>query len=378
MSRIATLWSNLRARRLRTPAPAPLPPVTTAHRVFTEGDELYDAMLEDIARANERIRFETYIFTGDAIGRRFIEALVERARAGVAVAVRFDHAGSWLGVGRAAIAELTGAGVKFQWSRRWTWRRPFVFQKRNHRKVLIVDRECAYLGGFNVHVENSRRLFGDGRWRDTHVRLAGPIVLDAIESFDRYGTRHRWVPRERPDCYLVPGRSRVCRLFLRHVLNERSVAARTRIWATTPYYVPDLRTQKLLILAARRGVDVRLLVPNKSDVRLAQWATRAAYSLLLSGGVRIYEYLPRVLHAKTVVIDEDWSSVGTANLDNRSFFLNDEINLIALGSELNTRLAADFRADLEQSREVHTRPWSRRPWTNLVTEAIGWWARRWL
>lgn len=379
MSRLATLWTGLRFRRAAPAAAAAPVPVATDHRVFTEGDELYAAMLADIAHAQAQIRFETYIFVDDVVGRRFLEAFMERARAGVAVRVRLDHAGSWFGIGREAIDALEDAGVIFHWSRRWTWRRPFVFQKRNHRKLLVVDRDVAYLGGFNIHAENSRAAFGEQRWRDTHLRLKGPIVDDALEAYDRYGKRrHRWVPRERPDCFLVPGRSRVCRLFLRRVLNDRAVTARTRIWATTPYFVPDVRTQKQLIHAAERGVDVRLLVPAKADVLLAQWATRAAYTPLLRGGVRIYEYLPRVLHAKTLIIDDDWATVGTANLDQRSFFLNDELNLIALGAALNERLADDFRTDLTDSREVRTRPWSRRPWTDLVTEAIGWAARRWL
>jgi cardiolipin synthase len=379
VKKLAARWSGWRARRRADALVPAAPPVVTAHVVFCEGDELYAAMLADIAAAKETVRFETYIFVEDQIGRKFLDALMERARAGVAVRVRFDHAGSWFSVGSAAIRELEAAGIAFQWSRRWTWRRPFVFQKRNHRKLLIVDRESAFLGGFNIHAESSREAFGEGRWRDTHVRLSGPIVDDAIEAFDSYAQRRRpWIPRERPDAYLVPGRSRVCRLFLRKVLHDRAVAARTRIWATTPYFVPDRRTQKLLSGAAKRGIDVRLLVPAKSDVRLAQWATRAAYTPLLTDGVRIFEYLPRVLHAKTFVIDDDWASVGTANLDFRSFFLNDEINLIAHGAELNARLSDDFRRDLEESREVHIRPWSRRPWTNFVTEAIGWAGRRWL
>ena len=379
LKNLSTAWSGWRERRRAGAVVTVEAPVVTGHRVFIEGDELYAAMLADIAAAKEAVRFETYIFVDDAVGRKFLDAFIERARAGVAVRVRLDHAGSWFGIGRAAINELEAAGVKFEWSRRWTWRRPFTFQKRNHRKLLVVDRECAYLGGFNIHVENSRAIFGDGRWRDTHLRISGPVVLDAIEAYDRYGKRNRhWIPRERPDCYLVPGRSRVCRLFLRRVLHDRAVAARTRIWATTPYFVPDRRTQRMLVGAAKRGIDVRVLVPAKSDVRLAQWATRAAYTPLLNDGVRIFEYQPRVLHAKTFVIDDDWASVGTANLDFRSFFLNDEINLIAQGAELNARLADDFRRDLDESREVQTRPWSRRPWTNMVTEAIGWAARKWL
>ena len=143
-------------------------------------------------------------------------------------------------------------------------------------------------------------------------------------------------------------------------------------------FVPDSRTQKLLCEAALRGCDARLLVPGKSDVPLAQWAARAAYSRLLACEVRIFEQLPRVLHSKTLLVDAEWATVGTANLDYRSFFLNDELNLIDESGALNAALADVFEQDLRDATEVLAQPWGRRPWSRRAAETIGWWARRWL
>ena len=142
--------------------------------------------------------------------------------------------------------------------------------------------------------------------------------------------------------------------------------------------MPDSATQRWLCAAAARGVDVRALVPGKNDVRLVQWAGRAAYSRLLRAGARVYEYQPRTLHAKTVLVDEEWSTVGTANFDYRSFFINYELNLVARSAQLNAALASLFENDLLAAEEIRKQPWANRPWSNRVAEFIGWSARRWL
>ena len=147
---------------------------------------------------------------------------------------------------------------------------------------------------------------------------------------------------------------------------------------TTPYFVPDHRTQHRLIEAAHRDVEVRLLVPAKSDVPLARWAARASYAALLHAGVRIFEYRPRMLHAKTAVVDGSWATIGTANLDYRSFFLNYELNLVSRNLDLCRRLQAQFDEDLAQSRQITAVSWPQRPSTERLLEAVGWMARRWL
>jgi len=347
--------------------------------MFVEGDDLYDAMLADIGRAKLAIRIESYIFADDEIGSKFIEALGKASRAGVATQLRLDAAGSWGGLQRSSVARLASDGVVLRWSRPWSWRRPFTIQRRNHRKLLIVDDQVAYLGGFNIHRHSSRRTIGDGRWRDTHMRITGPLVLDAKAIFDKYLRRGKlWEPRDTRNVYLLPNRTPRRWDQLRSAITDRFRLARKRVWLTTPYFVPDRRSQTRLCDAAIRGIDVRLLVPGKIDIPIAQWASRAAYARMLKAGVRIFEYQPRVLHAKTALVDHDWGTVGTANFDYRSFFVNDELNLFAVDASFNAALAAHFEQDLAESREVTAQLWKRRPWYAPIAETIGWWARRWL
>ena len=349
--------------------------------VFSEGDALYGEMLRDIAMASHSVRIESYILVADQIGTRFLSELAQAASRGVSVAMRVDHAGSFFTLPNAHIRGLRASGVDFRWSRRWTWRYPWRLNRRNHRKLLIVDESSAYLGGFNIHESSSLRVHGPSRWRDTHLRFDGPLVAAATAIFDAC-REQRGQPVSATEAIegrrLIPNSTRSCRRVWRCAVNDAVRAARSRIWVTTPYFVPDHRLQAQLIRAARQGVDVRLLVPAKSDVVPAQWAARAAYSSLLEAGVRIFEYAPRVLHAKTMLVDHTWASLGTANIDYRSFFVNDEINLTDATGELNGVMERLFNRDLEESVEIRFAPWRRRPWTSWLTESIGWVMRRWL
>jgi cardiolipin synthase A/B len=349
---------------------------------FIEGDELYAAMLADVGGARRMVRLETYIYAADEIGEAFAAALIERARAGVSVHLRIDALGSLDTMSASLAARLLAGGVQLEWCRRWNWRKPLQFHRRNHRKLLIIDDICFYLGGFNMHRECSLRAFGELRWRDTHVRLSGALVARAIETFDEYdrniGRRRRWQQLRTDDGYLVPNLGLTRRFLLHRLLRRLFRSARARLWLTTPYFVPPAGIQRALIHAARRGVDVRVLVPRRNDIRLAQWASRSAYARLLAGGVRIFEYLPRMLHAKTAVIDSNWSMVGTANLDFRSLFINDELVLLSDRSGLNQQLEQDFLADLDAAEEISVGTWSRRFGLAWIAELIGWLARRWL
>jgi cardiolipin synthase len=348
---------------------------------FVDGDALYAAMLADIGAARTRVRMESYIYAADEVGRAIAAALIERAGAGCVVQLRVDALGSFDTLDATLARELTDGGVQLEWCRRWNWRRPFEIHRRNHRKLLIVDQRCCFLGGFNVHREASQRAYGVDHWRDTHVRLTGDLVDHAIAAFDEYqqlGWRRRWRQLRGRHGYLVPNLGLKRRYLLHRWLKRRFGKARQRIWLTTPYFVPPASIQRALVAAAGRGIDVRVLVPRRSDVRLAQWASRAAYARLLAGGVRIHEYLPRMLHAKTAVIDDNWSMVGTANLDYRSLFINDELVLWSDHPALHQRLVADFQHDLGQAEEITRQRWTRRFGLNWIAELIGWLARRWL
>lgn len=346
--------------------------------IYTEGDALYAAMLHDIAAARRSIRMESYIFATDEAGLPFVDALAERARAGVEVDLRIDAAGSLGLFDGDAEARLRAAGVRLTRSHRWWWRRPFTVQRRNHRKLLVVDDTIAYIGGFNIHAESSRLAYGPARWRDTHARIQGAAAHGAARAFDDYGARrvHRGTAVD--DVYFLPNRGIKGRWILHRLLQMRFGLARRRIWVTTPYFVPDHATQRALARAARRGVDVRVLVPAKNDVAIVQWASRAAYAALLAAGVRLFEYRPRVLHAKTALVDDHWGTIGTANMDFRSFFINDEINAVFERTDVVAMLADEFVRDLAEADEVHAARWQQRPWTAVLAEAIGWAARRWL
>ena len=354
-------------------------PDGNAVTLFGEGDPLYDAMLQDIAEASERVWIESYIFSDDGVGRKFVEELARCSARGVDVRARIDAIGSRFGFSGGLARRLHAAGVRFHWCHPWEWRRPWTFHRRNHRKLLVVDERSAYVGGFNISDLSSRRIRGESRWRDTHVRVTGPIVREAAAAYESFmkGVLD-WCGDERNSLYFFTNHVRQCRHRLRYVLRRRFAQARERIWLTTPYFVPDSTTQRELCSAAARGVDVRLLVPDKNDVRLVQWATRAAYSQLLNAGVRVFEYQPRTLHAKTLLVDHDWSTIGTANFDYRSFFINYELNLVGRSPRLNQALASLFEADLLVSNEVYGGSWAERPLAGRFTEIVGWAARHWL
>ena len=349
---------------------------------FVEGDALYAAMLDDIRRASGQVRMETYIYAADEIGQAFAEALIERARVGCKVHLRIDAIGSFDTMSAELAAQLQAGGVRLEWCRRWNWRRPFEFHRRNHRKLLVVDQHCCYLGGFNLHRQASQQHFGSARWRDTHVRLTGSLVARAIEAFDEYGRaplrRRPWRQLRGAEGYLVPNLGLRRRFLLKRLLTRYFRGARRRLWLATPYFVPPAAIQRAMIHAVRRGADVRVLVPRHSDVPLAQWASRAAYARLLAKGVRIFEYLPRMLHAKTALIDDEWSMVGTANLDYRSLLINDELVLLSDAPALHLQLEADYLADLGESEEIHAGGWSHRYGWTWLSGLIGWLARRWL
>ncbi|MEO8161075.1 MAG: phospholipase D-like domain-containing protein, partial [Arenimonas sp.] len=310
--------------------------------VYTEGDLLYDAMLADLNAAGRSIRIESYIIASDAVGQPFVEALCAAARRGLRVRLRADHAGSYFSLSGQDIDALRQAGVDFQWSRRWSIRHPLTFNRRNHRKLAIIDDGIAYLGGFNLHAASSLRIHGIARWRDTHVRLTGKLAVAAAAIFDAAGLGAQLRAATELTvgaASLVPSSAGPSRHAWRRALRAAMRRARARIWVTTPYFVPDRSLRRDLHRAARAGVDVRLLLPAKTDVALTQWAARAAYARLLASGVRIFEYTPRVLHSKTIVIDAGWAAIGSANLDYRSMFVNDEITLTSSDGKLNRVLS---------------------------------------
>jgi len=352
-------------------------------RLFFEGDFLFDAMIAAIEKATDRIWMESYIFANDEIGARFVTALAAKAQAGLDVRLHLDAFAAGHRNFDKLRQELEQSGVRFRWFRAFDLRHPLRYFQRNHRKLLILDGREAFLGGFNIRRLNSRRLHGTNRQRDTHLRLLGPLAALAAGHFERLWQDARPLPKNAiPDeavgieGLLVPSYSRNCRKRLACLHSGLIEIAQTHVYLTSPYFGPGTVVDRSLQDAARRGVDVRLLVPRRSDPLVAGWATRAAYAPLLSAGVRIYEYLPRQLHAKTSVIDAAWSIVGSANLDYRSLFVNQELVLVARDRVLAEQLQAQYISDLADANEINPQDWHRRGWRARGFEAIGWAARR--
>jgi cardiolipin synthase A/B len=358
-------------------------------RLFTEGDELYDAMISVIAAAQRSIRLESFILSADAVGLRFARALSAKARAGVEVRFHFDSFGAATGYSEGLFREMVDAGIKLKWYRPWSWLHPGHYYQRNHRKLLVIDEQELFLGGFNIRLENSLALYGEARKRDTHVSLRGELARYAAILFDQL-----WDHPERPaadsdkvvagdiseyDPLQVPNFSclvwkRIACLYAR--LIESSVRS---VYITTPYFCPGSIVERTARQAAKRGVDVRLLVPRDSDPAFVGWLTRSGYTRMMAGGVRIYEYVaPRRLHAKTAVIDGQLCVVGSPNLDHLSLFVNHEFVLVARDRGLGEGLREQYFRDLADASEVQPRAWAQRGWAERFVEAIGWTARKFL
>nr|WP_301289454.1 cardiolipin synthase B [Natronocella acetinitrilica] len=343
-------------------------------------------MLAAIADARERVWMESYIFSADRIGRRFAAALARAARRGLDVRLHIDAAGSLFLAPARFLDILRRAGVQVREFHRWSWRDPWRYNRRNHCKLLLIDQQTVFLGGFNIHEENSLHYHGAARWRDTHIRLDDRQMADqAGELFDVFWTRrvHRSLRKDLPpDLFcgdsLVTNRIPRHRHALRRLFREGIRTAEARVCLTTPYFSPDRRTRRHLYEAASRGVQVDLLLPAVSDRRLLQMTARHIYERFLKRGIRVHEYRPRVLHAKTMVVDRRLATIGTANLDYRSLFHNYEINFVTDNPAICNALEDLFEADLVAARQVTLESLGKRSLLDRIGGYLGWRIRYWL
>jgi cardiolipin synthase len=354
-----------------------------AFQLFTEGDDLYDAMISAIERAQRDIGMESYIFAPDEVGWRFAAALAAMARNGVNVRLHLDAFGSNFPAFAPLRRELERAGVKLKWFHPFRWRHPFEYIQRNHRKLLVVDGREAYLGGFNIRRLNSRTLFGGGRQRDTHVQIPAELAPVASLLFDRlWNDATPIAPEAIPktstgfEALLVPSYSRHCRQRLACLYAGLIERAQRYLVFTSPYFAPGTLVELALRNAARRGVAVRLLVPRTGDPPVAGWATRAAYEPLLAARARVDEFQARQLHAKTSVVDDEWTVIGSANLDHLSLFVNQELVLIARDRSLAEALRVQHEQDIQEAAQVTLLRWRLRGWGERFLEILGW-AARW-
>jgi cardiolipin synthase A/B len=368
-------------------------PLVTGNKValLLDGPAAFQAMFDAIRGARDHVHLETYIIEDDEVGRKFAAALLERQARGVQVTLMYDSVGS-IGTPAAFFKQLTDGGARvleFNPVNPLTAVKGWEVNQRDHRKLLIVDGRIAFVGGINISSVYSGGSFrhaskqrpeGGAPWRDTHLQLEGPVVADFQRLF-----LATWAKQQRealpPRNFFPPPAVRgkeVVRAIgsspdepyslIYATLISAIGSAETTAHLTNAYFVPDPQLLATLKDAARRGVDVKIIVPGSTDSRLVFHAGRAHYADLLAGGVKIYERRGALLHSKTALIDGVWSTVGSTNLDWRSFLHNDEVNAVVLGQEFGARMQAMFDTDLAASEAITAQSWAGRPLADRLQE----------
>lgn len=366
-------------------------------RLLEDGPDTYRAMLAAIAAASDHINMETYIMEDDDVGRRFADALLAKQQQGVQVNLIYDSVGT-LGTPEEFFQRLRDGGIRtlqFNPVNPATAKAGWDVNQRDHRKLLLVDGRTVFLGGINISNVYSGgssrglakpRLDGEPPWRDTDLQIDGPVVAEFQKLFLATWEAQKGEPLAARNFYptLLPQGKEVVRAIGSSPDDEFSLiyvtllsaiaSAETEVWLTNAYFVPDPQLLAALKAAAARGVDVRVVLPGRTDSALVFNAGRSYYDQLLRDDVIIYERREALLHAKTVVIDGVWTTVGSTNLDWRSFLHNHEVNAVVLGKELGDRMRKSFAADVALSDEVTLEQWRKRSLAKRVKERF---ARLW-
>lgn len=346
----------------------------TAVTTYTRGATVFDDMIAAIDAAERLVLFESYIFKGDETGQRFKDALIAAAERGVSVYVIFDGFANLVVDPRFYRFPEQIHVLRFPALRRGMVHLDLRHLGRDHRKVLVVDSEIGFVGGYNV---------GDmyaTSWRDTHVRLEGPAVWEIEDAFVDFWNEYR--PRRAPrlddrgarawDSRIEAARNAPSRMLfpVRGLYLGAMERATTRIWITQAYFIPDGEILAGLVKAARRGVDVRVIVPEYSNHVVADWVARGYFHRLLEGGVQIWLYRNAMVHAKTATVDGIWSTVGTANIDRLSMIGNYEINVAIFSPDMAAKMEEIFTMDQGNSRRLTMEEWASRGPVVRVVESL--------
>jgi cardiolipin synthase len=356
----------------------------TSVQLLWKGRDSFQTIFDTINRAEKLVCLQFYIFKNDDTGIGLSELLREKSRQGVKVYVLYDHFGS-LGTPKSFWRGMRLEGIKIRASHPFKWTAPFYYVHRDHRKLIVVDAKRAFTGGLNIANEYSgfhlrRRSRG---WRDTGILLEGPIVNELFDTFKKswatwggekisFQGGNKETQEKIPEdgipalpifVYSGKGRKRM-RELLRYSIDH----AQTRILLTTAYFIPRRKLIEKLETAVRRGVRVRLLVPDKSDIPAASYAGRAFFLRLLKSGIEIYTYLGEMLHAKNYLFDECWSIIGSTNLDYQSFVYNDEGNVGILDLTFALKITGIFEENLKNSVKIDEETWRKRPIAEKMKE----------
>ncbi|MBP6858360.1 MAG: hypothetical protein KBC33_00845 [Candidatus Pacebacteria bacterium] len=344
----------------------------TSWTLYATNEEAWTAMLADCAQAQKSISLEQFIFVNDDLGKKLIDICAERAAAGVKVRFLWDAAGSFSFFGSDIARDLKERGIELVF---WKTLIPSYFKVpnfrswylRNHRRTLVVDEHIGFTGSICV----SDRMKG---WRDTNARFQGSVVREMSNAFDRMWAR---ATEGTP----VPKRVHVRDHEFRYVTNypapkrrhvygdliEAIRSARKYIYITTPYFVPTHRLARVIKLAAHRGVDVKIILPERTDhYPTLDLAARSYFKTLLHSGVKIFLYEGTVIHSKSIVVDGEWSTVGSMNLDSASLLYNFEANIITTNAKFAEELSAHFVHDMQKSHEVRRDEWYNKFYTDKI------------
>ncbi len=363
-----------------------LPITTMEQTIYSDGNQYFDALLHDITTAQHTIDLEAYIFENDSLGEKFVTALIASAQRHVKIRVLVDGAGTPVWVGSTSY-KLERAGIQtrifhpFPW-RLWQWSHshvhvPFLLKaiylllkinSRNHRKICLIDNKVVYIGSFNISHVHLSESFGGKNWRDTGVRMMGVDFKDLSAAFDA-AWEHIPIQERIQKIFKTVDLNPIFRLnntrhrrrILYKDLLKRIARCKKRIWMTNAYFVPDNILLRKLTRAAHAGIDVRILLPQKSDIFFMPLASAAFYQSLLQAGARIFEYKPSMLHTKTLILD-DWILVGSSNLNHRSLLHDLEVDVNIRLSAAKQSIEQQFATDLANSQEVKLTDWEHRPW----------------
>jgi cardiolipin synthase len=363
------------------------PPIVGGNRIDTlvNGDRIFPAMLKEIRNAKKTITFETFVYWRGQIGQQFADALCERARAGVRVHVLLDWVGSRMMDGQ-ILKQLGESPIEVERYHPLHWYHLGRLNNRTHRKLLVVDGHVGFTGGVGIAEEWTGDAEDSRHWRDSHFRVEGPVVAQMQAAFLDNWMKVRREVLHGPDYFPVPRPAGTVEAQMfkssagggaesMHLMYLLAITAAERsILIANAYFVPDRLSRDALRAAVRRGVRVQVIVPGRhTDTEVVRAASRALWGPLLRAGIEIYEYQPTMFHCKSMVVDEQWVAVGSANFDSRSFSLNDEANLCVFDAGFAREQIELFRRDLARSRRVTYRRWLRRPLgVQVVDRAAAW------
>ncbi len=354
--------------------------------LYTEGNEKFDALIKALEGATKFIHIEYYIFRPDDIGKKLLNILVSKAKEGVEVKFLFDAMGSNSLNNKKYLNELTGAGVEH--ASFFPGIMPYINRRinyRNHRKIVVVDGEIGFVGGFNIGDEYLGKDKNIGYWRDTHVKVIGQAVyglekrflLDwsyakncEIEDIFRYFPKGKNSVDGKIGMQIVTSGPDHKEQHIRNGYIKIINKAKENLFLQTPYFVPDDTLLEALKISALSGVDVRIMIPGKPDHKFMAWAANSYILELLNVNVKVYLYEKGFIHAKTIMADGAVCSIGTANMDIRSFKLNFEVNSFIYNSEFTKGLEDSFKEDIKYCRQINKEEFIKRPLIEKAAESI--------